>query len=258
MSFADVWQYGFFADLLDSSLSYVLLFHLICGVISYLLGSINCGVLISRVYGKDIRSVGSGNAGATNMTRTFGKKAGALTFIGDFLKASVAMFICRLLMGIIGAYIGGIFCILGHAYPIYFKFKGGKGVVCIAAMGLFTNPIVLAIMLAVFAIILFGFKMVSLASIMTMIIYPMVLSNVEGVGIRVIYAIFAAFLVVFLHRKNIVRIYNHTESKISLGKKKKDSKEVKEEAAAQSDEDTLSEENDSSKAKEKNDEECSE
>ena len=230
MSFADVWQYGYFADLLDSNLSYVILFHLICGIIAYLLGSINCGVLISRGYGKDIRGVGSGNAGATNMTRTFGKKAGALTFLGDFLKASVAMVICRLLMGAIGAYIAGIFCIVGHAYPIYFKFKGGKGVVCIAAMGLFTNPLVLVIMLAIFITILFGFKMVSLASIMTMIIYPLVLSNVEGLGIRVVYGLFAAFFVVFLHRKNIARIYNHTESKISIGKKKEKSNLKKDES----------------------------
>lgn len=220
MSFSDVWQYGFFASLLDESIGYVVLFHIICAVIAYLLGGINFGVLISRMYGKDVRDVGSGNAGATNMTRTFGKKAGALTFLGDFLKACVALFISRLLMGAIGAYIAGIFCIVGHAYPVYFKFKGGKGVVCILAMGFFTNPLVTLIMMAIFAAILFGFKMVSFASVMTMLIYPFILANIEGVGIRIIYAMVASLLVVFLHRKNIVRIFNHTESKISLGKKK--------------------------------------
>ena len=223
MSFSEIWSLGYFAEKYPNiheigSKPWVIAL-LVCAVIAYLLGSINCSVLISRLYGKDIRNVGSGNAGATNMTRTFGKKAGAFTFLGDFAKASVALAICRLIFGLEGAFIAGIFCIVGHAYPLYFKFRGGKGVVCIAAMGLFTTPLVLVIMLAIFAIILFGFKMVSFASIMTMIIYPYVLFQFEGYGPWIIYASFAALFVVFLHRKNIVRIFNHTESKISLGKK---------------------------------------
>ena len=218
------WVLGLFAekfpDIHAIGSTHWILATLACAVIAYLLGSINCGVLISRAYGKDIRNVGSGNAGATNMTRTFGKKAGILTFVGDFSKASVALFICRIIFGLEGAFVAGIFCILGHAYPLYFKFKGGKGVVCIAAMGLFTTPLVLAIMLAVFVLILLGFKMVSFASIMTMIIYPFVLFQMEGAGPWMLYAFLAAVLVVFLHRKNVVRIFNHTESKISIGKKK--------------------------------------
>ncbi len=227
MSFSEIWSLGCFAEkypdihVIGSKPWIVAL--LVCAVIAYLFGSINCGVLISRLYGKDIRNVGSGNAGATNMTRTFGKKAGALTFLGDFAKASIALSICRFIFGLEGAFIAGIFCIVGHAYPLYFKFKGGKGVVCIAAMGLFTTPLVLLIMLAIFAIILFGFKMVSFASIMTMIIYPYVLFQFEGYGPWILYASIAALFVVFLHRKNIVRIFNHTESKISLGKNSKSS-----------------------------------
>ncbi|MBE6674278.1 MAG: glycerol-3-phosphate acyltransferase [Ruminococcaceae bacterium] len=225
MTFSEIWSLGYFFEKYPNihtigSKPWVVAV-LICAVIAYLLGSINCGVLISRMYGKDIRNVGSGNAGATNMTRTFGKKAGAFTFVGDFAKASVALAACRLMFGLEGAFVAGIFCIVGHAYPLYFKFKGGKGVVCIAAMGLFTTPLVLVIMLAIFAVILFGFKMVSFASIMTMIIYPYVLFQLEGYGPWILYASIAALFVVFLHRKNIVRIFNHTESKISLGKKSK-------------------------------------
>lgn len=226
MSFEKIWNLGYlsekFPNAHDIGSTPWIIAVIVCAVIAYLFGSINCGVLISRIYGKDIRNVGSGNAGATNMTRTFGKKAGILTFVGDFTKASVALAICRLFFGLEGAFIAGIFCILGHAYPLYFKFKGGKGVVCIAAMGLFTTPLVLAIMLAIFVLILFGFKMVSFASIMTMIVYPFVLFQMEGAGPWIVYAFLASFLVVFLHRKNIVRIFNHTESKISIGKKKKD------------------------------------
>lgn len=202
---------------------------LICAVVAYLFGSINCGVLLSKIYGKDVRKMGSGNAGTTNMVRNFGKKAGAFTFIGDFVKASIGLFICRLIFGTQGACIGGVFCIIGHAFPIYFGFKGGKGVVCVAAMGLFTDPVVLAIMLAIFAVILFGFKMVSFASVMSMLIYPFIqykMSSFDGVynqydALGVICAFSAAAVIIFLHRKNIVRIFNHTESKISFGKKKR-------------------------------------
>lgn len=194
---------------------------LICAAVAYLFGSINCGVLLSKIYGKDVRKMGSGNAGTTNMVRNFGKKAGALTFIGDFLKASIALFVCRIIFGVEGAFIGGIFCILGHAYPVYFGFRGGKGVVCVAAMGLFTSPLVLGIMLLIFAVILFGFKMVSFASVMSMLIYPFIEYKIDGAGIWVIYALLAAALVIFLHRKNIVRIFNHTESKINFKKKKR-------------------------------------
>ena len=224
MTFNEIWKYGYFAckykESIDGNIVFFISMFLVCALISYLLGSINFGVLISRLYGKDVREVGSGNAGATNMTRTFGKKAGVLTFLGDFLKAAVALFLCRMIYGLEGAFISGIFCIIGHAFPLYFKFKGGKGVVCIAAMGLFTTPLLFLLMLAIFVVILFGFKMVSFASVMTMLIYPFVLSKFEGPGPWIIYAMIASFLVIFLHRKNIVRIFNHTETKISLGKKK--------------------------------------
>lgn len=224
MTFPQIWDAGYFVcrfgQDIYKSVGFMIALHLACAIIAYLIGSINCGVLLSRIYGKDVRDVGSGNAGATNMTRAFGKKAGILTFLGDFAKTCLASFICRMVFGWQGAFVAGIFCILGHAYPLYFKFKGGKGVACITAMGLFTTPDVLLIMIVIFVVILFGFKMVSFASIMTMLIYPFVLSQVRGVGLWVIYAMIAALLVVFLHRQNIARIFNHTESKISIGKKK--------------------------------------
>lgn len=224
MTFSEIWNSGYFvckysAEILKS-FWIMLALHLVCALISYLIGGVNCGILISRMYGKDVREIGSGNAGATNMTRAYGKKAGALTFLGDFTKTCLAATICRLIFGWQGAFVAGIFCILGHAYPVYFNFKGGKGVVCIAAMGLFTTPDVLLIMLAIFVVILLGFKMVSFASIMTMLIYPFVLSRVRGIGPWIIYAMVSAVLVVFLHRQNIARIFNHTESKISFGRKK--------------------------------------
>ena len=196
MKFADIWRLGYFCEkypnIHDIGSTPWILAVLVCAVIGYLLGSINSGVIISHFYGKDVREVGSGNAGATNMTRNFGKKAGMLTFGGDFLKASIALTICRFIFGFEGAFIAGIFCIIGHAYPLYFKFKGGKGVVCIAAMGLFTTPLILVIMLVIFTVVLFGFKMVSFASIMTMLIYPFVLYQIKGAGVWIFYALFAS------------------------------------------------------------------
>lgn len=203
-----------------------------CAILAYLCGSLNFSVMISKKrYGVDIRTEGSHNAGATNMYRMHGKKAATLTFLGDFLKTTLAIGIGYFMGGYNGAYLAGLFCVIGHAYPIFFKFKGGKGVVAISTMCLLTNPIVFLIMLLIFAIILFGYKMVSLASVMCMVVYPMILSSIGGMitnadgtlvhyGPHILIATITALFVIFLHRTNIARIYNHTESKISFGKKK--------------------------------------
>lgn len=226
MSFWDVFDYGFFGNLywgenpsaLDVRM--IVIGYILTAVLAYFIGSVNFGVILSRKYGTDIREKGSGNAGTTNMFRIYGKRAAMLTFSGDVLKSAVASVVGRLFFGLFGAYLAGFFCILGHAYPIFFKFRGGKGVVTIAVMCLMTNPIVFIIMLAIFLIVLFGFKMVSLASLMTMIIYPFVLSRISGSGAHVLIAILSSLLVIFLHRTNIVRIYRHEEPTIALGKNK--------------------------------------
>ena len=107
--------------------SKVVLVILVCVFGAYLLGSLNFGVMISKLkYGADIRTKGSGNAGATNMMRTYGKKAAALTFLGDMLKTAIAVCLGYALLGYWGAYLTGLFGVLGHAYPVFFKFKGGK------------------------------------------------------------------------------------------------------------------------------------
>lgn len=225
MTFSDVYELGYFncfcADALANSVFLQVMLYVGSAIIGYLLGSINTSLVLSKIYGKDVREEGSHNAGTTNVMRVFGKKAGIITFIGDFLKSSLALFLGRMVFGWQGAYIAGILCIIGHAYPLYFRFKGGKGVVCVAALGLFTTPIVFLVMLLIFVVILFGFKMVSFASVMTMIVFPFVLSNMIGPGPWVLYATVAALLVIFLHRENIKRIFNHQERKISFGKKKK-------------------------------------
>ncbi|MBR2878509.1 MAG: glycerol-3-phosphate acyltransferase, partial [Clostridia bacterium] len=116
----------------------------IFAVIAYLLGSINSSILIGRLFGvKDIRKHGSGNAGATNTLRTIGKKAAILALIGDALKGVIAILLTRLVLGMfiegdllrIAQYISGVAAVLGHNFPIFFQFKGGKGIVTTAAVG---------------------------------------------------------------------------------------------------------------------------
>ena len=201
-------------------------------IVSYLLGSLNFGVIISKLRGKDVRESGSGNAGATNMTRLFGKKIGILTFVGDALKAVLSCILGIVLVGSLGGFVAGFFCVVGHAFPVYFKFKGGKGVACMAAVVLVTSPVCFLILLAIYIVLLLGFKMVSFASVMTVIIYPFLLSSTNGYGLQIIVALFCSILVVFLHRENIARIFHHEEPKISLGKKKQ-----KQEIKVETDED---------------------
>lgn len=201
-------------------------------IVSYLLGSLNFGVIISKLRGKDVRECGSGNAGATNMTRVYGKKIGILTFVGDALKAVLSCIIGIVLVGSLGGFVAGFFCVVGHAFPVYFKFKGGKGVACMAAVVLVTSPVCFLILLAIYIVLLLGFKMVSFASVMTVIIYPFLLSSTNGYGLQIIVALFCSILVVFLHRENIARIFHHEEPKINLGKKKQ-----KQEIKVETDED---------------------
>ena len=115
---------------------------------AYLLGSVNFAIIISgKKYKDDIRSHGSKNAGMTNMMRTYGKGAAALTLGGDALKAVISCIIGYLVMGQFGAYAAGLFCMLGHVFPLYYGFKGGKGVVTAAATVLMTDPIVFLILI---------------------------------------------------------------------------------------------------------------
>ena len=193
-----------------------------CIVIPYLLGSLNFAVILSnRFYGEDIREHGSKNGGATNMLRTYGKKAAVLTFVFDALKAVVSSVIGYLLMGIAGASIAGLFCMAGHMFPIYYRFKGGKGVVTLAAMVLMIDWRVFLVMLLFFVLIVASTKYVSLGSVMCSLIYPLILYRMTMPGTHVLMSVIAAALVVFMHRANIKRLIAGTESKISFSKKDK-------------------------------------
>lgn len=202
-------------------------------VVAYLIGSLNFGIIISsKLYHSDVRSSGSGNAGSTNMLRTYGKKAGILTFVCDIVKTVVAMAIGPVCfyhqdLRFLALFIAGLACMVGHSYPVFFKFKGGKGVACFAAMVICTGicmnlwyiPVILFVL---FAVIVLCTKYVSLASIVCALAYPVLLNRLNGADKSVeIIAVAAGLFVVFQHRKNIVRLVRGEENKTVLIKSKK-------------------------------------
>jgi glycerol-3-phosphate acyltransferase PlsY len=192
-------------------------------VIAYLLGSINFAIIISgKTYKQDIRNFGSKNAGMTNMMRVYGKKAAALTLLGDALKAVVAGLVGYAFLGQLGAYIAGCGCVIGHMFPVFFKFKGGKGVVTAAMSILMCNPYVFIIILLLFIAIVAMTKYISAGSIMCVIIYPFVLSGIDtllsGGCPYVPFALLISVLVLFKHGENIKRLREGKESKFSFKK----------------------------------------
>ncbi len=214
----------------------LIVFVIISIAVSYFLGSINSAVLISKVlYRDDIRNHGSGNGGLTNMHRTFGLKAAGLTLLGDMLKTALAIFITGVLLGFyythaVSAYIGycymsALFVVLGHIFPIYYGFKGGKGVLVTAIAALILTPIPFAILLLLFIAIVWMSKYISLGSVSTAVLYPVVIQFYFGIfempmeGIRSLSTILIAILIVWCHRENLRRIGDRTERKFSFKKK---------------------------------------
>ncbi len=229
------------------SLRFMLVF-----IVSYLLGSISFAIVISKgIYKKDIRDFGSGNAGMTNILRTFGKKAAVLTFAGDTLKGAAAVWFARFIMRDMiiptapvatnsliifsheinytsievaetAVFIAVFGAILGHLYPIYFKFKGGKGISVICGSMLAATPITTAISFSLFFLIVFTTRIVSLASILSCCSYPFVTMAYFAITDtfsrpNLIASLFFPLIVIYTHRANIKRLIHGTEYK--FGKK---------------------------------------
>lgn len=206
--------------------------YIIVAIVSYLLGSISFSVIISKkMAGFDVREKGSGNAGSTNVLRSVGKKAAVLTLLGDALKGVVAI-LFAVLVGAIAknsdkallVQIAGILVVIGHTFPIFFGFKGGKGVATSLGVVLMTNWKIGLICL-VFALVLMALtRMVSMGSVGAAILFPVLVLFMhtnytisEGSG-YLIYSIILALIVAFNHRSNIQRILNGTENKLSFKK----------------------------------------
>lgn len=178
----------------------------------YLLGSLSMSIILSRaVLGEDVRRKGSGNAGATNMARVYGLKAGALTLGGDVLKASLSMLIGWLLLGDVGLALGGIASLVGHCFPVYYNFRGGKGVSVGAAVALAIDWRVFLSIVLVFALAAFLSKKVSLGSVCAAVAISITSLIFQVSTPKLILAVFGMLLVVFQHSENIKRLINGTE-----------------------------------------------
>ncbi|MGN1030490.1 MAG: glycerol-3-phosphate 1-O-acyltransferase PlsY [Butyricicoccaceae bacterium] len=190
---------------------------LIIGVVGYLCGSFNSAIVVSKTLGGfDIRTKGSGNAGLTNVHRTMGGKYTLMVLAGDIIKAAIALLVGGYLMGPFGKLIAGAFVIAGHVFPLYFGFKGGKGVLVGATMIALFDWRIFLILLAVFILMVALTKWISLGSICGAIGFPILTWVFYGdVKITVLSAVMAA-AVIFMHRSNIVRILHGTENKLSL------------------------------------------
>ena len=214
-----------------------MLAYIIVAIIAYLIGSINFSIIISKkMAGFDVREKGSGNAGTTNMLRSVGKKAAAITLVCDILKGVISIGLAIIIGNIsknldkeLLLQIAGISVVLGHTFPIFFGFKGGKGVATSLGVLLMSNW-QLGLICLVFALVLMILtKMVSLGSCAAAILFPVltlfinehytVLTEGKNGNVYFVYSVILAIIVLYNHRENIKRILNGTENKLSFSKK---------------------------------------
>ncbi len=205
--------------------------RIICILIGYVFGLFQTGYFYGMTKHVDIRKHGSGNAGTTNALRTLGWTAGVITFIGDCLKCVLAVVVVHLLFGqneniaLLSMY-AGMGAVLGHNFPFYLKFKGGKGIAATAGLVLSTNPIMFLIVALIFAAIVLTTRYVSLGSIVIMIVFVIeVVVYGQNGGFQLaqpqlyeLYAVvvFLAGMAIYRHRANIKRLLTGTENKFGV------------------------------------------
>jgi len=181
---------------------------------AYLLGSVPTGLLLAKAMGVNIRETGSGNIGATNVYRTMGRKVGILTLLGDALKGVIPVLVAKWLdLPDLWVAAIGLAAFLGHVYTVFLGFKGGKGVATALGVFLATSPLSVLCALMVFALILYKWRFVSLASISAAALIPLIVRLVEGKQELIIMSIVIAGIVIFRHRENIARLRAGTESR---------------------------------------------
>lgn len=217
--------------------------YILIAVIAYLLGSLNFSIILSEVVKKkDIRDSGSGNAGATNMLRTYGKKAAVGTMIGDILKVALGIIIAFAILDVPMKYIfsnpadaaeiqrvmlykefAGLFCVLGHIFPLYFKLKGGKGVAACTGMVIIVDWRIALILFVIFIGVILISKWISLGSIVIALLYPVLIFAFYKNFILAAVALLFTAIVIVAHRENIKRLAKGTENRISIKNKKSSS-----------------------------------
>ncbi len=210
-------------------------------IFSYLIGCINSSLLVTKILkvNQDIRTLGSGNAGFTNTLRTMGKKIAIFTFIGDFSKGVIAVWFANfilketfkgqgnIIMCQVFLYFSAFMCVVGHIYPCFFDFRGGKGILTAWATSLLIDWRIFLILISVFLVVLVFTKVVSIASLSAALAYPVSAFFVNyfvysGDTVKLIvpttFSLLISLLVIFKHRSNISRILKGTEKRISINK----------------------------------------
>lgn len=204
------------------------MFRIFCVLIGYALGMLQSAYFLGRVVGKiDIREFGSGNAGFTNATRVLGKKVGALVFLFDFLKVIVVFLICSFVFkeaGKVAGLYAGLGAVLGHNFPFYLGFRGGKGIACTLGLMLFFNWQIALITYGIGFIVFMAKKYISLSSLTMTLIYPIIMVILKGkfgFSIEEILLMCLLCILAFIkHRANIERLLKGNENK--FGSKKKE------------------------------------
>ena len=190
--------------------------YIVIAVVAYLLGSISSGLLVARaLHGPNLREVGSKNTGASNALRTMGVKGGFATFVGDIIKALIPCILGRVWMGLPGAMVAGLFVILGHNWPVFFQFKGGKGVSSMTAVMLlsFWWQAIICYLVTIAVIALTRF--ISLGSMVMVTLFAILVAATNwGNWLAIGWAVLLAAICIWRHRANIGRLIRGTEAKI--------------------------------------------
>ena len=212
---------------------YLTLSIIISVIIGYLIGSLNSSIIVVRIWKKaDIREYGSKNAGLTNTLRVFGKGPALATLLSDLLKGVIAVLLGRIIAHLFGVdntlivgYCAGISAFLGHIFPLYYGFKGGKGVLMAATTLLALDPVTFSIIIPLFALILYITRYVSVSSILAAIAYPIItfitqsMRDFDAPLIDAGFALVMSIIIIYMHRANIQRLKNGTESKFTFKRK---------------------------------------
>ncbi len=199
-----------------------MVYFIVSAVVGYLLGSISFAVIFSKLFhGEDIRNSGSGNAGATNAIRLYGKKTGIKVFLCDFAKGVVAVLLAEILVVFFDApyeimLVAGFFVQLGHVFPLYYGFRGGKGVATAVGTAFALMPLTAILLLGLFAVILLTTKYVAVASGVCAAVYPILayflsFSNAKQ---NCVFAVVCSMLIIIKHTSNFIRLSRGEEGKI--------------------------------------------
>ena len=195
--------------------------YIIVAVLAYLLGSISFGMIVAKLAGgPNLREVGSKNTGATNVLRVMGLKIGLIVFVLDILKALIACIIGRVWLGLNGAMLAGLAVVIGHNWPCFFQFKGGKGVASTLAVMLLTFPIPAIICYVIAIVLIATTKYVSLGSITLAALFAiLVIATNWANWLVILWVLIIAGLLIWRHHANIGRLLHGTENKLGSNKK---------------------------------------